>query len=196
MPNIQNIQRWLAGHWVVGAGFMAAALLAIAPIIALPLPAFLIFLHSPGYMAHQVEEHTGDRFRSFTNARVFAGNDVLTTASVLIINLPFVWGVNLLALYAAILWGPAWGLVAPYLMLVNAITHVAAGLKLRSYNPGLITSIVVFLPLSLSTIWTIGLTGGVAAQVIGAALSILLHLGIIAVMARRYRELSVVTAKS
>jgi hypothetical protein len=168
---------------------MAAALLAVVPVVALPLPGLLIFLHSPGYMAHQVEEHTGDRFRRFANARVFAGNDVLTTASVLFINLPFVWGVNLLALYAAILWGPAWGLVAPYVMLVNAITHVIAWLGLRTYNPGLVTGIFVFLPLSLATIRAIGLSGGLTPHFVGAGLSILLHLAIIGVMATRYRAL-------
>ena len=54
---------------VAGAVFMAAALLALVPLLAAdwPLALLLIFLHSPGYMIHQVEEHTGDRFRSFVD---------------------------------------------------------------------------------------------------------------------------------
>lgn len=46
----------LARHWVAGAVFMAAALLALVPVLAAdwPLPLLLIFLHSPGYMIHQV----------------------------------------------------------------------------------------------------------------------------------------------
>ncbi|WFP77783.1 HXXEE domain-containing protein [Mesorhizobium sp. WSM4906] len=186
-----KLQVWLADYWVIGAGFMAASLIAVAPVVSLSLPVFLIFLHSPLYMIHQVEEHTGDRFRKFANENVFGGRNALTVASVLVINLPFVWGINLLALYAAFLWGPAWGLVAPYVMVVNALAHLVTSARLRKYNPGLVTSVTLFLPLSVATIWMIGRTGGPAPQLIGAALAILLHLAIIAVVASRYRSLVV-----
>lgn len=184
-----KLQGWLADYWVIGAGFMAASLVAAAPVIPLSPPLFLIFLHSPFYMIHQVEEHTGDRFRRFANDNLFGGRDALTVASVLVINLPFVWGINLLALYAAVVWGPAWGLVAPYVMIVNALAHVATSVRLRKYNPGLVTSIFLFLPLSIATIWMIGRTGGLLPQLVGAALAILLHLAIIAVVAARYRSI-------
>ncbi|MDG4879500.1 HXXEE domain-containing protein [Mesorhizobium sp. WSM4935] len=184
-----KLQAWLADYWVIGAGFMAASLMAAAPVVSLPLPVFLIFLHSPVYMAHQVEEHTGDRFRKFANEHVFSGRDALTVASVLVINLPFVWGINPLALYAAFLWGPAWGLVAPYVMVVNALAHLVTSARLGKYNPGLVTSVVLFLPLGVATIWIIGWTEGLAPPLVGAALAILLHLAIIAVVAARYRSL-------
>ncbi|MBZ9817318.1 HXXEE domain-containing protein [Mesorhizobium sp. CA7] len=186
-----KLKAWLADYWVIGAGFMAASLIAAAPVLSLPLPVFLIFLHSPFYMVHQVEEHAGDRFRKFANENVFGGRDALTVASVLVINLPFVWGINLLALYAAFLWGPAWGLVAPYVMIVNALAHLVTSARLGKYNPGLVTSVILFLPLSVATIWMIGRTGGLVPQLIGAALAILLHLAIIAVVAARYRSLVV-----
>lgn len=186
-----KLQRWLADYWVVGAGFMAASLVAVAPVVPLSWPVFLIFLHSPFYMLHQVEEHTGDRFRKFANENVFGGRDALTVASVLIINLPFVWGINLLALYAAFLWGPAWGLVAPYVMIVNALAHLVTSARLRKYNPGLVTSIVLFLPLGVATIWMIGRTEDFVPQLIAAALAILLHLAIIAAVTARYRSLVV-----
>jgi hypothetical protein len=184
-----KLERWLADYWVIGAGFMAASLVAVAPVILLPLPMLLIFLHSPVYMVHQVEEHTGDRFRKFANEHVFGGRDTLTVAWVLVINLPFVWGINLLALYAAFLWGPAWGLVAPYVMIVNALAHLVTSARLGKYNPGLVTSVILFLPLSVVTIWMIGWTEGLVPHLTGAALAILLHLAIIAVVAARYRSL-------
>ncbi|MDQ6433023.1 HXXEE domain-containing protein [Mesorhizobium sp. LHD-90] len=187
---MRKLQDWLADYWVVGAGFMAAALIAITPVLPLSLPVFLIFLHSPFYMAHQVEEHTHDRFRKFVNENVFAGRDALSVASVLVINLPCVWGINLLALYAAYAWGPAWGLVAPYVMLVNAFAHLATSVRLRKYNPGLVTGIILFLPLSLFTIWTVGWTGGVFPHLAGAALAVLFHVAMIAAAAARYRSLA------
>jgi Protein of unknown function with HXXEE motif len=186
---VLKLQAWLADYWVVCAGFMAASLLAVAPAASMTLPIFLIFLHGPAYMIHQIEEHAGDRFRRFTNDNVFGGREALTTAMVLVINLPFVWGVNLLALYAACLWGPAWGLTAAYLVLVNALAHLGASVRLRKYNPGLVTSILLFLPLGIVTIRTIGWSEGWLPHVFGAVLAILLHLAIVVVVAGHYRSL-------
>src|ERR1700754_3373230 len=114
-----KLKGWPASHWVTGAGFMGAALLALVPVLgAFSLPLFLIFLHSPVYMLHQVEEHTDDRFRTFTNRKIFGGRDALSVTDVLFINLPLVWGLTLGALYAAFACGPGVGLIAPYAMLV------------------------------------------------------------------------------
>ncbi|HVY14820.1 MAG TPA: HXXEE domain-containing protein [Rhodopila sp.] len=204
------MQNWLTRHWVVGAGFMAAALVALAPALvwpvavsstggasaggtstgAMPLAIFLLFLHSPVYMIHQVEEHTGDRFRRFANQRLFHGLDAVSVPFVLVVNLLLVWGINLLALYAGVIWGAGWGLSAPYLMLVNALSHIGATYRFRCYNPGLVTGIFLFLPLSLLTLWAVGLSDGVIPHLLGLAVAVLLHLVLIGVVAVRYRWLA------
>lgn len=187
-----KLKDWLQNYWVIGAGFMAAALLTLTPIIGmLSLPLLLIFLHSPGYMIHQVEEHTGDRFRTFANTRVFGGCDALSVTDVLVINLPLVWGINLAALYAAAAWGAGWGLVAPYTVIVNAIAHIGATARFRCYNPGLVTSVLLFLPLGIVTLFVVsGEPGvGLAHHLLGLGLAILLHVGIIVAVLRRYRTL-------
>jgi hypothetical protein len=53
-----------------------------------------------------------------------------------------------------------------------------------------VTSIVLFLPLGVATIWMVGWSGGVAPQMVGAALAFLLHLAIVAAVAARYRSLA------
>jgi hypothetical protein len=184
-----NLGIWLASRWVAAAGFMAAALLALWPLVhaAYALPLVLIFLHSPGYMLHQVEEHTGDRFRSFVNRQIFGGRNALSVAAVLVINIPVVWGLNLAALYAAYLWGAGYGLVAPYAMLVNGVTHIAAGVRFRRYNPGLATSLVIFLPLSIGAIMATGpIEAGFHYAALGLAL--LLHALIVADVLLRIRR--------
>ena len=188
-----EIRDWLAGHWVVGAGFMAAALLALAPLLfqTLSLPLLMIFLHSPAYMIHQVEEHAGDRFRAFANGRIFGGREGLTTNAVLVINLAVVWGMNLAAFYAAFLISPGFGLIAPYAMLVNAFTHLGARVNFGSYNPGVVSAAVLFVPLSSSTILVINRLPdvGAADNIVAIAGAFLLHALIILNVKRRLRAL-------
>jgi hypothetical protein len=176
---------------VIGSAFMAGGFICLAPLIAKLLSPILllIYLHTPGYMIHQVEEHAGDRFRRFVNDHLFGGLDVLTTGDVLVINLPVVWGLDLVALYAGYFYGAGYGLVAPYAMLVNALTHFAAAIRLRSYNPGLVTAAIVFVPLGLATIVLIGAQATRGQHLLGFGLAVLLHVVIFAFAAFRFVEL-------
>jgi hypothetical protein len=187
-----KLKAWLADRWVAAAGFMAGALLALVPLLgsAFALPLVLIFLCSPAYMVHQVEEHTGDRFRRFFNQRLFGGRDALTVADVLVVNLPMVWGLNLAALYAALVWGDGYGLVAPYALVVNALVHVAAAARLRIYNPGLATAVLLFVPLGLAAITLIGREPGVGIvfHLAALAIAVLLHVAIVAWVLFRLRR--------
>lgn len=132
------------------------------------------------YMVHQVEEHLWPGgFRQFTNAHIFrSGSDdwPVSMGGVALVNVGFVW----LPLALAVIFpGPLrWvGLAWIGLTLVNAITHIAASLRFRAYNPGLVTAIVLFLPF---TIWALAtevanglLSGGEVALIL--VLGVLLH---------------------
>tara|TARA_B100000378_G_scaffold181297_1_gene146630 strand:+ start:1301 stop:1900 length:600 start_codon:yes stop_codon:yes gene_type:complete len=183
---------WLAKRWVSSALFMACGFVALAPAITLAFSGFmvLLYLHLPAYMFHQVEEHTGDRFRRFANERMFGGKNVLRPVDVIVVNLPVVWGVNLFAFYAALLLSPGASLVAPYLLLVNAVLHIVTTLRLRCYNPGLVTAIVLFLPLSIATLASACATPGITIldHAIGLAAALAIHLAIMAQSGWRYRH--------
>jgi hypothetical protein len=105
------------------------------------------------YMVHQIEEHLWPGgFRQFANAHVFkSGNDdwPVTEGGVALVNVGYVW---LPILLAALFPGPLrWlGLGWVGLTLINALTHIVTSIRFRVYNPGLVTSIVLFLPF---TIW-------------------------------------------
>lgn len=118
------------------------------PVPGLVAALRLVFPPSPGYVLHQAEEHAGDRFRTVVGHPMFAGVDGLTTNGALWINLKGVWDINLAALFATDFLAPGRGLAAPYLMLVNALAHLAIGLRTCDYNAGLYAAILIFLPLA------------------------------------------------
>ena len=49
---------------------------------------------------------------------------------------------------------PGWGVVAGYLVLVNGLVHLVAWVALRRYNPGLVTGVLLFLPLGVAIVVT------------------------------------------
>ncbi|WP_374251799.1 HXXEE domain-containing protein [Xanthobacter sp.] len=172
------MKAWLSRNWVAGAGFMAVALLLAAPLVSgAGRSVLLIFLASPIYMLHQIEEHTGDRFRTYVNRVVFGGVEALTVSDVLLINLPGVWGINLVAVYVAWLAGAGWGLAAAYLILVNGIAHLGMAARFRSYNPGLGTGALLFIPFGAIAAALVPATA--AQHALAFAIAVAVHAAII-----------------
>ena len=132
------------------------------------------------YMVHQIEEHLWPGgFRQFANKYVFRSGNAdwpVDVDGVALVNIGYVW----LPLALAVAWPETFrwvGLGWVGLTLVNGISHIATSVRFRIYNPGLVTSIVLFLPF---TIWALvhevqtgGLTGIEVAGVVIAG--VLLH---------------------
>ena len=149
---------FVAANWQKSLPMLAAVTLAIW---------IALFLHSPMteqaifaallviYMVHQTEEHLWPGgFRQFTNAHVFkSGNDdwPVDTGGVALVNIGYVWlPVAAAALAPHTLRWVGLGWIG--LTLVNAISHIVTSIRFRQYNPGLVTSIVLFLPF---TVWAL-----------------------------------------
>ena len=183
------MMRALRDHWLIGALIGAPLLLAMAPVQQAVMPPWLlwVFLAQPLYMMHQLEEHVGDRFRRFVNERLAGGAEALTPTAVAVINIVGVWMVKAAALLMAATHHPAWGLLAGYLLLVNGITHIGAKVKLRLYNPGLVSAVLLFLPAALTTLILVSFQPGVGVvEHLGALLFILaLHAIIVLHVTRR-----------
>ena len=173
---------WLTVHWVACALVMGTMLLLFTPVLAIhwTMPMILLYLQMPIYMLHQVEEHWGDRFRQYVNRQIFGGAEALSHAAILVINIPGVWGVNLLSLYAANFAGIGWGLAAVYLTLFNALVHMAGGLR-SGYNPGLWTAVATFVPIGGAAWWAIGQSPEVTRlhHITGLAIAVGVHLAIV-----------------
>jgi hypothetical protein len=128
-------------------------------------------------MFHQYEEHDNDRFRHFINTLIGKGGEILSPVASFIINVPGVWGVITISLYLAYYINIGFGLIAVYLVLVNGTAHIAHAIIFRSYNPGLITAIFLFLPLGFYTMWQIQQAGGetLLFNVIGFLVALAFH---------------------
>jgi len=118
-------------------------------------PAFVLGLFGPMYLLHQFEEHGVDllgRHYAFLGALCHtlgypsAATCPADPGFIAAVNPGAVWIAAALVmvfrrrrpLIAACVWGIA---------LVNAGTHIGAALVHRAYNPGLVTAVVLFVPL-------------------------------------------------
>ncbi len=143
------------------------------------------------YMTHQIEEHLWPGgFRQFTNTYVFESNRndwPVNVSGVALVNIGYVW----LPVAAAALFPHTlrWlGLSWIALTLINAVIHVVTTVRFRRYNPGLATSIVLFLPF---TAWVLAhevthdLLSGSEVGILGL-LGALLHLPVAALFVGAY----------
>ena len=184
----------LTRYWVYGGTLAGLLLLALLPALIQTWTAVLtaVFLQLPIYMLHQFEEHDDDRFRLYVNEHLGGGREVLSPLAVFIINVPGVWGVNAAAFLAAYWIHIGYGLIAIYLTLVNAAAHLVAAIVSRAYNPGVATSVILFLPagiygwLQFRHVENVG--GGDHA--LGLVVAIFIHAAIVAhvqIMKRRLK---------
>ena len=143
-------------------------------------------------MLHQFEEHDDDRFRRFVNGTIGEGKEVLSRFDVFVINIAGVWGVDTVAFCLAAQVRIGFGLIAVYLSLVNSVGHCLQAIAMRRYNPGLVTAIVLFIPLGGITLWVFAGISEVTLtdHLIGLAAAILIHAGIIARVVTRKRQLA------
>jgi hypothetical protein len=167
----------------VYGGFLAGILLLVmTPVLARNWPAALLaaFLCLPVYMLHQYEEHDNDRFRSFVNEHFGKGREILSPMAVFLINVPGVWGVIAVSFVLAAATNPGFGLIAAYLLLLNAVIHVMSAAFLRGYNPGLATGVLLFFPLGSYCLMMIQESGSGSAwmHILGASSAVATHAAI------------------
>ena len=146
-----RLQR-LTKHWVYGGVPLSCLLLVLILSFQNHLSwlQFLLALHLPVYMWHQYEEHDNNRFKAFADTQF--GPGVLSDAAIFVINVVGVWALFSVLILLSIKVSTGLGLGVAFLTAINAVTHVGALVKTRSYNPGLITAVGLFLPLSLITL--------------------------------------------
>jgi hypothetical protein len=191
MPLMQSIannwQKALPVLAVLGAALWLVAFAGDAGSERAMFAALLVI-----YMVHQIEEHLWPGgFRQFTNRYVFRSGETnwpVDIDGVALVNVGYVW----LPLALAVAWPETFrwlGLGWIGLTLVNGITHIATSVRFGVYNPGLVTSVVLFVPF---TVWALAhevaagrLTGGEVAMIVVAG--VLLHVPVAALFVVPFR---------
>ena len=180
MDTEYRFPEWFLRNWSRAALPLAVVLLALAPLLldALGLAVWLVYLQLPVYMLHQYEEHARGAFKAAVNRMRADGRQPFTDTNLLWINLVLVWATFIILLYAARYVDLALGLVAPYGMLLNGLLHTRVALVQRRPNPGLWTSLLLFVPVGAVSIYAIGRIAGASLgdHLLGLAGGIGLHL--------------------
>jgi hypothetical protein len=143
------------------------------------------------YMLHQIEEHLWPGgLRQYVNAHLFrSGRDdwPVGMGGLALVNIGYVWlPVVLAALFPETLrWvGLAWigG------TLVNAIIHIIVSFRFRSYNPGVVTAILLFLPYAIGVLGVLAARGALSGTLITLVifLGVVLHVPVAALFAVPY----------
>jgi len=181
----------LVGNWVYGGALAGLLLLGLTPVLTQgwPLAEVLAFLALPIYMVHQYEEHDDDRFRRFMNQTMAAGRDAMTPLAVFVINVFGIWLTLALCIVLMRANGAGYGAFAAWLVLVNAVLHIVTALRGRSYNPGLVTAVLLFVPLGIAILAAIWHAASATQIIVGLLLSVAIHATIMIHMKRRIAHL-------
>lgn len=189
---------WFDRHWpYIG---LAAAVVLLAVLFGTNLcrqrleisrwrdPVWLSWLMVPVYFIHQFEEYGFDatgRTYSFPQSTCAMFGYTLASCPIPASFFPFVnisglWiGAPIAALLARR--NHAIGLAYLGVLAINALVHLAPFIAGKGYNPGLLTAVILFIPLSAWIIHTCFGTGGLRYQSLAAILAagVLLHIVLI-----------------
>ena len=150
--------RWLKKEWAK-VGVILSIYLFVMLFVFVRKSDFVVFvllLQTPLYMLHQTEEYIfPGGFGKFFNTKIFnleTENEPLDETFIFYVNVIVVWMVlPIFGLLSSINY--EYGLWLPYFSFFAGIAHVVLALKARKrYNPGLIVSLFINIPVGL---WSI-----------------------------------------
>ena len=172
--------KWLERNWPISTIFLAVYVtMMIVLFLRQDFPLFLIWAQLPVYFVHEFEEYIlpGGFLAWFNHHVLGSSSDAwpLTTWGSLWINGLVIFIAFPIGGVLATEVGLSWGLWMAYFSIANSLSHVVMLFIFRSYNPGLVVSVLLNIPVGVYTIVYLtshGLTSTVAnivALLIGIA---------------------------
>ncbi len=144
---------WFYKNWAKLSLILAIIVTILIYVFIKPenIVLFLIWIQLPIYLLHQFEEHTWNGFKNYINKNVFKvqeGDFPLNDKNIFWINIPIVW--ILMPIFAGLSSiNIMFGLWIPYFAVFNSLSHVIFSIRNREYNPGLIVSTVLGIPVGI-----------------------------------------------
>ena len=179
-------------NWPLASAALGTTLLAytLSQKPQLNSSGYLLRLLLPLYCLHQGEEHGYDAmgrryaFRDAFCTRMGYGEDIAacpaTPAWFMAVNVGAVWTLTALA-YRYAHKAPLRAVTANGIVFANMIIHIGSYLVSGKYNPGLVTAIIFFLPLSTWTFYRLNQEGILNARQIAIS-AIIVGFGLHAVV--------------
>jgi hypothetical protein len=185
---------WLYKNWAK-LSVLLAIILTIFIIIFIKsenIVLFLIWIQIPIYLLHQFEEHVWNGFKNYINKKVFKvqeGNFPLNEKNIFWINIPIIW--ILMPIFAGLSSiNIMLGLWIPYFAVFNSLSHVIFSVRNREYNPGLIVSLILGIPVGIYAliVFYSYITVPVIISIVSIFFAVLLHIIIFAYIRMNYKK--------
>jgi len=185
---------WLYKNWAKLSVLLAIAitLLVIYFIKLENIVLFLIWIQIPIYLLHQFEEHARNGFKNYINKKVFQvqeGEYPLNDKNIFWINIPIIW--ILMPIFAGLSSvNIMFGLWIPYFAVFNSLSHVIFSIRNREYNPGLIVSLILGIPVGIYAliIFYSHIAVPVITSIISIFFAILLHIVVFGYIRMNYQK--------
>lgn len=187
---------WLYKNWAKLSLFLAVIATVLIYIFINPhnLLLFLIWIQFPIYLLHQFEEHNWNGFKNYINRNVFKvkeGDFPLNDKIIFWVNIPIVW--ILIPIFSGLSSANImFGLWIPYFAVFNSLSHVIVSVRNREYNPGLLVSLILGIPVGIYAL--IIFYSYIHVQALISAISIffavVLHIIVFGIIRRNYKKQS------
>lgn len=150
--------KWLKRDWAKAGLILSIFLLIFLFVFVIQVDevVFLILLQTPLYMLHQAEEYVfPGGFGKFFNTKIFmldSEDKPLDQNFIFFVNILLIW--IILPLFGLLsLKDYTFGLWIPYFSFFAGIAHILLAIRAKKlYNPGLIVSLFVNIPVGLYSI--------------------------------------------
>lgn len=185
---------WLYNNWAKLSLFLSIVVTLLIYTIITPANflLFLIWMQLPIYLLHQFEEHNWSGFKNYVNRTVFKadeGNFPLNNKIIFWVNIPIIWIV--MPVFSALAGSNIFfGLWIPYFAVLNSLTHVIVSLKNKEYNPGLLVSLILGIPVGVYTLITFYsyIQVPILVSIISILVAVVLHLLVFGYILMNYRK--------
>ncbi|NQS90926.1 MAG: HXXEE domain-containing protein [Chloroflexi bacterium] len=162
---LMEYYKWLKKDWAK-AGLILSVFLMVFLWVFVRKTDFVVFillLQTPLYMLHQTEEYIfPGGFGKFFNTKIFdleTEDKPVDENFIFFVNVILIWIVlPLFGLLSGI--NTQYGLWIPYFSFFAGVAHLALGIKAKTYyNPGLIVSLLINIPVGLWSIHQLNTLG-------------------------------------